>query len=83
VSLAGSSLDACNLAAVQGSHVDALFLQARLQLPTCYMLVSCLLPAAVQVSLLGDAPVSSGQPSHLMGWKEVSRRTLLQRTGQS
>jgi hypothetical protein len=37
-----------------------------------------------QVSLLGDAPVSSGQQqaSHLMGWKEVSRRALLARAGE-
>lgn len=33
-----------------------------------------------QVSLLGDVPVSSGQASDLMGWKEVSRRVLLQRS---
>jgi hypothetical protein len=40
-----------------------------------------MLRAALQVSLLGDVPVSSGQASDLMGWKEMSRRSLLQRTG--
>lgn len=36
-----------------------------------------------QVTFLGDAPVSSGDASHLMEWKEVSRRVLLQRSVKS
>jgi hypothetical protein len=34
-----------------------------------------------QVALLGDAPVTSSDAANLMGWKEVSRRALLQRSG--
>lgn len=37
----------------------------------------------LQVAFLGDAPVSSGDASHLMEWKEVSRRVLLRRAGES
>lgn len=37
----------------------------------------------LQVTFLGDAPVSSGDASHLMDWKEASRRVLLQRSGES
>lgn len=36
----------------------------------------------LQVTFLGDAPVSSSDPSHLMDWKEVSRRVLLRRSGE-
>jgi hypothetical protein len=49
----------------------------------CHSALAVRAAAAVQVSLLGDVPVSSGQASDLMGWKEVSRRVLLQRTGAS
>lgn len=43
----------------------------------------CLLVGGLQVAFLGDAPVSSGDASHLMEWKEVSRRVLLRRSGES
>ena len=42
----------------------------------------CYLFAALQVTFLGDAPVSSSDANDLMEWKEVSRRVLLQRSGK-
>lgn len=36
----------------------------------------------LQIAFLGDAPVSSGAATRLMSWKEVSRRALLERTGE-
>jgi hypothetical protein len=33
---------------------------------------------SLQVSFLGDAPVSSGDAADLMEWKELNRRLLLQ-----
>lgn len=45
----------------------------------CCAMLCC---GGLQVTFLGDAPVSSGDASHLMDWKEASRRVLLQRSGE-
>jgi hypothetical protein len=36
-----------------------------------------------QVTLLPELPVASGNPHHLLSWKEMSRRVLLERSGRN